>query len=100
MNRLTRRMAAGPSLPNWWRMSLMAFMSGPPRPALARIDGEHRKVDREIHEDEEDGEDQQARLEHLVVAEAHGIDEVRGEARPGEDRLDHDRGLDHEGEVQ
>src|SRR5260221_2345618 len=75
----------------------IALIGAPPaRRSLAdpRIELEVRKVGQEIEHHDRDGQDQEAALQHRIVALVDGLPERLADAGPGEDVLDQDRAAD------
>src|SRR5215468_763604 len=66
----------------------------------ARVDDGVQEVDREVHGDEDEREDEDAGLDHREVPGGHGLHDETPKPRPREDGFDDDGAAQHEAQAQ
>src|SRR5215510_5746896 len=72
------------------RAVTVAIERPPSSVADSRVEIRVEDVDQQVRHDEDRGEHDHDRLDHLVVASSHGVDRQEPGPRPGEDALGHD----------
>src|SRR5688572_14731804 len=82
-----------------WAAAVVSVMAGSMVPD-ARVDEAVEKVDGEVHQHDDAGDDQQAPLDHRIIAAEDGIDHPFADPRPRKDSLRQDRAGEQHADLQ